>query len=241
MSKLFSNQTFWLGAMSALAVIFFFLFVGNVTGKVAFNFGSSKGYAAPAAAPTAAAPVADAGTGEIVIEPLSDDDWVRGDLDAKVTIVEFSDIDCPFCQRFHDSMNEVLAEYDGQINWVYRDFPLDGLHPEARTKAVAAECVGQLGGNEAYWTYLDALFASSAADEVTAEATKLGIDPAAFTACQADPAILAEVADDEAQGSAAGARGTPYSVIIAGDKKVAVNGAVPTAQLKTFIDGALTE
>ena len=234
------NQSFWLGAMSALAVVFFALFVGVVTNKVSFDGGSVK-KGAPAR--VVEQPTHDQGAptepAEIVVEGISDTDWVRGNRDAAVTIVEFSDIDCPFCNRFHATMNELLAEYDGKINWVYRDFPLDALHPQARDKAIAAECVGKLAGNDAYWTFLDGIFVGTAADEIAVEATKLGINAAALAACQEDPEIAAHVAADEAAGAAAGAAGTPYSVILTGDRTIPVNGAVPAAQLRTLIDGAL--
>jgi len=241
--KILSDQTFWLGAMTAFAVGFFGLFVGMVTNKVsigdaparvAVGGGEPGGYPAePGAAPAPAAPQ------EIVVEEVTKDDWVRGDRGADVSVVEFSDIDCPFCSRFHTTMKTVLEKYDGQINWVYRDFPLDALHPQARDKSIAAECVGKLAGNDAYWTYLDGLFASSAADEVTAEATKLGIDAAAFEECRQDPSIAEGVSDEVAQAARAGGSGTPYSVIVAGDQTIPVNGALPEQQLTALIEQAL--
>jgi len=239
--RILKDQTFWTGAMSAFAIVFFALFVGMATDKVAFNNSGSAqpiaGAGAPAAAPGGygepAAPV------EITVSEVTDADFVRGDRDAKVSVVEFSDIDCPFCARFHETMKKVLASYEGQINWVYRDFPLDSLHPQATAKAVAADCVGKLTDNDTYWKYLDALFVGSAADEVTAEATKLGVDAAAFEACQQDPEMTQAVKDEMAEGAAAGAQGTPYSVIVVGDETIPVNGAVPEAQLIASIEQAL--
>jgi protein-disulfide isomerase len=86
-----------------------------------------------------------------------DKDWRRGDKNAKISIVEFSDIDCPFCTRHHDTMVQLMEKYDGKINWVYRHFPLTSLHPDAFKKAEAAECVGELGGNDKFWQYLKLL------------------------------------------------------------------------------------
>jgi protein-disulfide isomerase len=96
----------------------------------------------------------------IQITPLDkENDWIRGNADGKVSIIEFSDIDCPYCARHHDTMKQLMTEYGDQISWVYRHFPLTQLHPDAFHKAEAAECAGELGGNEIFWQYLDILFA----------------------------------------------------------------------------------
>lgn len=227
--------------MSAFAVVFFALFVGMATDKVAFDNDGVKKVAdvgAPGEEYGAGEPAAPV---EIKVEEVTDADWVRGDRDAKVSVVEFSDIDCPFCSRFHETMKKVLAQYEGQINWVYRDFPLDQLHPQATAKAIAADCVGKLTDNDTYWKYLDALFVSSADDEVIAEATKLGVDLTQLEACQNDPEMAEAVQAELAQGAAAGARGTPYSVILVGDETIPVNGAVPEAQLIASIEQALAQ
>lgn len=89
-----------------------------------------------------------------------DNDWVRGNPDAQLQVIEFSDIDCPYCQRHHDTMNQLMNTYGDKMAWVYRHFPLTQLHPDAFHKAEAAECVGALSDNETYWEYLDKLFAS---------------------------------------------------------------------------------
>ena len=93
----------------------------------------------------------------IAVPPVTDTDHVRGDAGAKVTIIEYSDFDCPYCSRFHTTMNQVVQQYSGQVRWVYRHFPLDNLHPDARAKAVASECAGEQGK---FWEFADAAFAS---------------------------------------------------------------------------------
>lgn len=92
------------------------------------------------------------------VTPVTDADWVKGDRNAPIKIVEYSDFDCPFCGRFHESMDIVVRGND-DVAWVYRHFPLDRLHPEARYVAEAAECVGELGGEEAFWLFTDGYFA----------------------------------------------------------------------------------
>lgn len=89
-------------------------------------------------------------------------DYLRGNEDARIVVIEFSDIECPFCARFHDTMKQVLAEYPDDVAWVYRHFPLDQIHPNARRAAAAVECIGEEQGADAYWTALDAMFANPA-------------------------------------------------------------------------------
>jgi len=88
--------------------------------------------------------------------PVNESDHVKGNRDAKVVIVEYSDFDCPFCTRFHATMNALVAKYPAtEVAWVYRHFPLAQLHPDAETVAVAAECVAKLEGNEGFWKFAD--------------------------------------------------------------------------------------
>jgi len=86
------------------------------------------------------------------------DDYLRGPSDARILVIEFSDIECPFCARFHDTMKEALETYPEDIQWAYRHFPLDQIHPNARKAAATVECIGQQKGTDAYWTALDAMF-----------------------------------------------------------------------------------
>ena len=103
----------------------------------------------------AAAP-ADAGeTNTDAVSPVTEADHIKGSIDAPIKVVEYSDFDCPFCTRFHDSMNEIVATND-DVAWVYRHFPLDQLHPNARGIAVASECIAREGGDEAFWKFADA-------------------------------------------------------------------------------------
>ena len=94
---------------------------------------------------------------DIEVPAITADDRYLGNINADVVIIEYSDIDCPFCKRFHPTMERIAQEYGSKIAWVYRHFPLDSLHPEARTKAEATECVAQLAGNEVFWRYLKTL------------------------------------------------------------------------------------
>lgn len=90
--------------------------------------------------------------------PISEDDHLYGNPDAEVTVIEYSDFECPFCKTFHPIVERLVNESDGKVNWVYRHFPLESIHPNARGMALASECVAELGGNEAFWEFSNKLF-----------------------------------------------------------------------------------
>lgn len=92
------------------------------------------------------------------VRKVDDSDHLRGDPKASVKVVEFSDLECPFCKRFHLTMQQLMEGYSGKVAWVYRHFPLDSLHPKARKEAEASECAAELGGNDGFWAYIDKLF-----------------------------------------------------------------------------------
>ena len=126
------------------------------------------------------------------MSPITSADHIRGNQDALVTIVEYSDMECPFCARFHSTMQQVVDEYgkNGQVSWIYRHFPLDSIHSKARTEAVATECAAELGGNDAFWKYLDRFLELTPSNNQTdintvlpQIAREIGIDEARFTAC----------------------------------------------------------
>lgn len=180
-------------------------------------------------------------TGAIQLQAVDKNkDWIRGDKNAKISIIEFSDIDCPFCTRHHDTMNQLIEKYDGQINWVYRHFPLTSLHPEAFKKAEAAECVGELGGNDKFWEYLDKLFAENETASGLADmASSIGINKDKFQDCLDSGKYNSKVQSHTSQAQAAGGRGTPYSVIVAGDQKIPINGALPLSTIEASLSPLL--
>ncbi len=92
------------------------------------------------------------------VAPVTEDDWTRGNDNARITVIEYSDIDCPYCKKFHASITNMLSDYSDDVQWVFRHMPIDTLHPNARAKAEAAECVGRAGGAEKFWSYIDTIF-----------------------------------------------------------------------------------
>jgi protein-disulfide isomerase len=177
----------------------------------------------------------------IEIKPISKDDWVKGDSKAKISLIEFSDTDCPYCTKFHETVNQVLKDYNGKVKVAYRHFPLPQLHPEAPKKAEAIECVGELGGNDKVWAFMDKLFVSTKPTlaQLGDVVAGLGMNKEKFQTCLDSGKYTAKVADHSTQAQAAGAQGTPYSVILFEDQKIPINGAYPIAEIKTILDGLL--
>jgi protein-disulfide isomerase len=101
-----------------------------------------------------------AGTVMEEIRGVQADDHIKGNPNAKIVIVEYSDTECPFCKQFHETMNRIITEYgaSGDVAWVYRHFPIPSLHPKAPKQAEALECAAEQGGNEMFWKYTDKLY-----------------------------------------------------------------------------------
>ncbi len=180
--------------------------------------------------------------------PITASDHIRGNPDAPVKIVEYSDPECPFCKRFHPTMQQAVAEYQGKVAWVYRNFPLDSLHSKARKEAEATECAGELGGNDKYWSYLDRLFEVTPSNngldpaQLPEIARYVGLDVQKFNACLSSGKYAAHVAEDLANATATGGNGTPWSIVVAQNgKKYPLSGAQPYASVKQLIELALQE
>ncbi len=171
------------------------------------------------------------------MEALLDDDDVRGDADAPVTIVEWSDFECPFCARFHQqTLPSIEEEYikTGKVKLVYRDFPLS-FHPNAQKAAEAAECAGEQGK---YWEMHDMLFEKGVQGGVASfkqYAKDLSLNTAKFDTCLDSGAMAGEVQKDMADGAAVGIQGTPGFIV---NGKL-VSGAQPFAVFKQVIDAEL--
>lgn len=222
---------------------------GLIAGAVFFGLKDSS-----ASTPTAVAPQAqqvaeqDAGKALENMKPVSSDDHIRGNPDAPIKIVEYSDTECPFCKRFHETMNQIIDEYGdtGKVAWVYRHFPLDQLHQKARKEAEALECAGAQGGNDTFWKYADRLYEITPSNdrldpvELPKIAQYIGIDVSKFTECLSSDIYAEHVANDLENAVATGGRGTPWSIFVAPDgTKFPINGAQPYEAVKQLIENAL--
>lgn len=183
-----------------------------------------------------------------------DDDPVIGDKNAKVTMIEFSDYECPFCKRhFDQSYEQLKTEYidTGKVKLVYRDLPLSFHDPMATTEAIAANCAREQGDDSTYFKYHDEIFKRTksngnglAKDDLYTIATDLGLDSNILKSCIESEKYQEEVSKDLADATKAGATGTPTFFIgksssdgiITGTKIV---GAQPFSALKAEIDKQL--
>jgi len=179
-----------------------------------------------------------------------DDDPMIGNPNAPVTIVEFSDFECPFCARFHQQTLPLIMENyveTGAVNIVYRDFPIDSIHPNARIAHIASECADEQGR---FWPYHDVLFERQSewsdlgpgdvVGRVITYAEMLSLDAGAFASCLGDPRIDAEIDADKSEGSRYGASGTP-AFFIGNDEAgyELVEGAKPFESFARVIDQKL--
>jgi len=181
------------------------------------------------------------------VRPVSGKDHIIGNPTAPVKIIEFSDIQCPYCRQFHPTLQQAMEEYgkQGKVAWVYRHFPLVSIHPLAMPAALASECVAEQGGNDAFWTYLNKLFADGLTSEAQVRSTALSfkLDMTKFDDCLASEKYKDLVQADIQNGLDSGTSGTPSSIVLGKDGKVVgvLGGAVPYAQVKALIDVALSQ
>ena len=92
------------------------------------------------------------------VRPVSPDEHILGNINAKIIIVEYSDLECPFCKVFHNTMHQVVEKSNGEVAWVYRHYPIAQLHSKAFREAEATECAWEQGGNDTFWKYTDKIF-----------------------------------------------------------------------------------
>jgi len=163
---------------------------------------------------------------------------VYGKADAEFTLVEFSDLECPYCKRFHDTPKSLVEQAGGKINWEWQHYPLQFHNPTAAKAAHASECVGEVVGNLAFWAFTGEWFERSALngqgyDEIERLAQEVGADPAAFSACMESGKYKQKIQDQMDRGTAMGVTGTPATVIVdnTNGRQILVKGAQPAQAL----------
>lgn len=178
---------------------------------------------------------------------FTDDDPVLGDSNAPVTIVEWSDYECPFCQRFFKStLPEIKEKYidTGRVKLVFRDFPLEFHDPLATTEANAANCAREQGGDETYFAYHDKIFETTTGngrglqvEQLYDMAEELGLNRSEFVVCVESLKYDDEIAKDIADGQRTGVQGTPAFLV----NGQSVSGAQPFAVFEQIIEEALKQ
>tara|TARA_B100001750_G_scaffold72105_1_gene57596 strand:+ start:167 stop:931 length:765 start_codon:yes stop_codon:yes gene_type:complete len=152
--------------------------------------------------------------------PPNEDDHILGDRDALISIIEYSDFECPFCKRFSPTPKQAIEANPNTVNHVFRHFPLGFHDPLATQQALASECVADIGGNDKFWEYHDRIFETTnsngkgmEASELTTLAKEVGVNINEFQACLDSEKFLAEVQSDMKSGADAGVTGTPGNII----------------------------
>jgi protein-disulfide isomerase len=228
-----------------LIIVISLLMRGGGSSVLAAAPSPSQVAAAPTApTPSAQPPVAAAAGTVKPVDPKTD--HIRGDKNAKVFVIEYSDFECPFCKRHHPTMQQLMTDYGGKVAWVYRQYPLS-FHQNAQKEAEASECAAELGGNDAFWKFTDKIFERTtsngtgfALDALGPLAKEIGLNQQAFQKCLDSGKYAAKVAQDEQEGQAAGVSGTPGNIVWTKDgKSQLVEGAVPLQSLKSVIDPLL--
>ena len=158
-----------------------------------------------------------------------------GPMDAPITIVEFSDYQCPFCQRAEPTVKQVLQQYEGKVRFVYKHFPLESIHPNARPASEAASCAEDQGR---FWDYHELVFnAANGLEPAALEgyAKELELDLEAFRACRAENRHAARVSADLADGANPGVNSTPTFFV----NGIKLKGAQPFSEFQRIIEAEL--
>ena len=214
---------------------------GLIAGAIYFN-GSHPN---PANNPIAANPT---GT-KAPLRHADSTDHIRGNPNAPIMLIEYSDFECPYCKIFHETLTKVMNEYgpSGKIAWTYRHLPIKQLHPNAPKIAEASECVTQTGGD--FWKFADTIFGSREIKEftdmskVSDYAVRAGSNKTQFETCLSSGRNAQKVTDSitEFVSVTGGNIGTPHTFIVVGDQSYPIEGAQPYETVKQIIDNLITQ
>ena len=178
---------------------------------------------------------------------LTTDDHINGEKDARILLFEYSDMECPYCKRFHPTAQKIVDSYIGDVAWVYRHLPLP-FHANAGKEAEASECANELGGNSAFWKFVNALFVKTnsggtgiALSDLPTLATEIGLNETKFTTCLDSGKYADRVKSDAETAASLGINGTPGNILLdtkTGKTKL-MPGAYPYEDFKKAIDEML--
>jgi protein-disulfide isomerase len=229
---LWKFSTFVLGAV---VIVLAFTAFGNDDGSVTGNVVAGNNQ------PPTPSPSAD--PANIPMVAGADDDAFLGKINAPVTVIEFTDLECPFCERHHSQVYpQIKSQYidTGKVKYVSRDFPLTSIHPNAQPAAEAAECVREQSDDETYFVFVDKIFDNQqtlSQDNLRAWANELGFD---IASCMGSGKYKNEVQQDSQDAQAAGGRGTPFFVVVNSEGEGApISGAQPFSAFQQAIEAAL--
>lgn len=194
--------------------------------------------------PASAAPAAaeQGGYATVNVPAPAESDHVYGSRTASVFLIEYSDLQCIYCARAYPTLKSIVDSSQGTVALIHRHLPLQSIHPEAHNAAVASECVAEQLGESGFWAFVDQMFENSGANQAgmspqffASAAGRLGINPVAYNACVAQGSYDALIERQAGEALAAGAQGTPYTVVYSSGGQVGVSGAVPAEQFRAVI------
>lgn len=216
------------------------------TRKVAGVQAETKGNEPALPQPKALAPSAPSVKGEVNI---TKDDHINGSSKARILLVEYSDMECPYCKKFHPTAQQIVDNFKGEVAWVYRHLPLV-FHANAQKEAEASECANELGGNSAFWKYTNAIFARTnsggtgfALEDLTPLAEEIGLDSAKFQTCLDSDKYVERIKNDSLTATGLGVTGTPGNILLdtKTGKTAFLPGAYPYEDFEKAIQGMLAE
>lgn len=152
-------------------------------------------------------------------EQVGDGKHIYGDLNARFTLVEFSDIECPYCKRFHDTPKQLVDASKGNVNWQWKHMPLDFHNPAALKEAVAAECISEQKGNRGFWVFINDMFEQTQGNgagvkDLAEVVTSVGADLRVFRECLATGKMDEKVQENIQQAKSLGINGTPATFVV---------------------------
>jgi protein-disulfide isomerase len=185
-------------------------------------------------------------------KPVDSSDYVEGNAKSKVIVVEYSDPECPYCVSLHPTLKKLRDDYKDKVAFVYRHFPLTQIHPHARDESKAIICAGELGGTNAFYEYVDALYGYKSENQTTQLpttgkediASNIGLDKADFLSCMKKEDTGGVVDASINDGVQAGVQGTPTTFVLIETKKgyeivAALDGARPYEYMQAAFEEAL--
>ncbi len=176
-------------------------------------------------------------------------DHILGSPSAPVKVIEYADLECPFCKVFETTMHQVMDYYgqSGEVAWIYRPFPLAQLHSKAPEEAEAAECAAEQGGSEAYFKYIDQIYSITPSDngldlsQLPVVAGNIGLNVDSFNQCLASGKYAQKIQQNYNDAIAAGGQGTPFIAIMVGNDAITLQGAQPYDSMRAAIDAVIAQ
>lgn len=180
------------------------------------------------------------------MRPIDASDYVLGNSNAQILVVEYSDTECPYCKNFHNTMLSIMQEYgkDGKVAWIYRSYPIVELHSKSFKEAEALECAGSLGGNSKFWEYTNKVYETTNSNdsldpaELSNIAKKVGLSSLDFESCLSSGKFTEKVNASIKDAQNIGILGTPYSIMIntKTGERFPIEGAFPYTSVRSVVE-----